>query len=101
MSIGPSARIKPPVVALIHQPENKPVGKVKRLLDAVSMMNVDVDVTNARVVFEKFKDGDDDVVDVAKTRRLKLLCVMQSPGPIDSNIAALGGGRGEGNERER
>ena len=53
------------------------------------MMNIDVDITHARVIFEKFQNGDDDVVDVTKSRRFELFRVMKTPGPVDRDVATL------------
>ena len=36
---------------------------------------------------QQFQDCDDDVVDVAEPRGLELLGVVQSAGPIDSDVA--------------
>ncbi len=38
---------------------------------------------------EKLEDGEHNVVDVAKTRRLVSSCVMQSTSPVDRNVALL------------
>ena len=73
-----------------------PVREVKRLLHAVSMMDVDIDVTNTRVIFEQFQDGDDDIVDVAKSGGLKFLGMMKTAGPVHGDITAL-----PGHEEER
>ena len=53
------------------------------------MMNIDVDITHARVIFEKFQNGDDDVVDVTKSRRFELFRVMKTTGPVDRDVATL------------
>ena len=42
------------------------VGGPEGLLDAVAMVDVDVDVEDARVVQEELQDGEDDVVNVAE-----------------------------------
>jgi copper chaperone CopZ len=52
-----------------------PVGQVEGFLDAVAVVDVDVDVQHPRVVFEQLQDGQHQVVDVAKPRRL---CASQA-----------------------
>ena len=58
-------------------------------MHTVSVMDVDIDVTNARMIFEQFQNGDDDVVDVTESRCLKLLGVMKTAGPVHGDITAL------------
>lgn len=41
------------------------------------------------VALEEFEDGEDDIVYIAKPRRLALLRMMQPPGPIDGDIMAM------------
>ena len=65
------------------------VGGVKGLLDAITVMDVYVDVNDALMIFKKFENGDDDVVDVAETRRLGLFGVMKSSGPVDGDVGLL------------
>lgn len=42
------------------------VGEVEGLLHSVPVVDVDVAIQDARVVFEEFEDGEDDVIDVAE-----------------------------------
>ena len=49
-----------------------PVGGVEGLLDAVPVVDVDVDVEDPLVVLEQLEDGQHDVVDVAETRGLSI-----------------------------
>ena len=62
------------------------VRQIESLLDAVTVVNVDVDVEDSREVFEKLIDGKDDVIDEAEATGLRLLGMMQTPGPIDGNV---------------
>ena len=50
------------------------------------MVDVDIDVKYARVVFEEFEYGEDEVVDVAETGRLALLRVVEASGPVNRNV---------------
>jgi hypothetical protein len=56
-----------------------PVGEVEGLLDAVPVVDVDVDVQHARVHLEQLQDGQHDVVHVAEARGLALLGVVHAP----------------------
>lgn len=59
------------------------VGGPEGLLDAVAVVDVDVDVEDARVVAEELQDGEDDVVDVAEAGCFGLFGVVQAAGPVD------------------
>jgi hypothetical protein len=52
------------------------VGEVERLLDAVAVVDVYVDVHDARVVLQKLQDRQHEVVDVTKAGGFALLRVM-------------------------
>ena len=41
------------------------------------------------MVFQKFEDGEDDVIDVTETGSLRLLGVVKTSGPVDGNVASL------------
>ncbi|CAD6888718.1 unnamed protein product, partial [Tilletia caries] len=56
------------------------------LLDPVAVVDVDVYVEDAGVDAEELEDAEDDVIDVAETRGLALLGVMESAGPIDADV---------------
>ena len=66
-----------------------PVGGVKGLFDTVAVVDVDIDVNHALMIFQKFENSDDDVVDVAKAGRFRLLGVMKSSGPVDGDVGLL------------
>lgn len=40
-------------------------------------------------LLEQLEDGEDDVVDVAETRGLGLLGVVESSGPVDGDVCLL------------
>jgi hypothetical protein len=65
------------------------IGGVESLLDAVSVVDVDVDVEHALVRLEELEDREDDVVDVAKARGFVLLGVVQAPRPVDDGVRLL------------
>ena len=41
------------------------------------------------MVLEQFKDGEDNVVDIAEAGGFALLCVMESSRPVDCNVRSL------------
>lgn len=43
------------------------IGRPKGLLDAITMVDVNIDVEDARVVQEELKDREDDVIYVAES----------------------------------
>ena len=59
------------------------------LTDAITMVDVDVEVQYARMVLEKLKNAEDDVVDVAEARRLGLLGVVHPARPVDRDVRLL------------
>lgn len=48
-----------------------------------------INVQNPVVAFKQFQDTNHNVVDVAESRGFELLGVVQTAGPVDSNIATL------------
>lgn len=65
------------------------IGRVERLLDAVAVVDVNVNVQDALVVLEQLEDGQDDVVGVAEPGRLGLLGVVEPAGPVDGYVRLL------------
>ena len=55
-----------------------PVGVVEGLLDAIAVVDVDVEVEHARVHLEQLEDAEDDIVDIAEPAGLYLLGVMEA-----------------------
>ena len=80
------ARAGEEVAELVERGRHDAVGRVEGLLDAVAVVDVDVDVQDARVVPQELEDGEDDVVDVAEARRLALLGVVEAAGPVDGDV---------------
>ena len=62
------------------------VGRPERLLDAVAVVAVDIDVEHAGDGAEELEDAEDDVVNVAEARGFALLCVVEATGPVDGNV---------------
>ncbi len=93
---GPSAREEDLFVVFVEGDTHDAVGRPEGLLDAVAVVDVDVDVQDARVVAEELEDGEDDVVDVAETRGFAFLGVVEAAGPVDGDVrlavAELAGG---------
>ncbi len=65
------------------------VGGPEGLLDAVAVVDVDVDVEDAGVVEEELEDGEDDVVDVAEARGFGFFGVVQTAGPVDGGVGLV------------
>ena len=61
---------------------------IEGLFDAITVVAVDVYVENARESAEEFKNREYDVIYIAKTRSLALLCVMEAASPVDSNVGS-------------
>ena len=55
------------------------------------MVDVDVDIQHAGMVEEQLQDGEHDVVDVAETRGLGFLGVVQPAGPVDGHLRLVRG----------
>ncbi|BAS98379.1 Os06g0583501, partial [Oryza sativa Japonica Group] len=53
------------------------------------MVDIDIHIENTLVVFEELEDGEDDVVDVAESRGLALLGVVEAAGPVDGDVVAV------------
>ena len=62
------------------------IGRVKGFLDAVAVVDVNVDVEHALVVFEELERCEYDVVDVAEAGCLALFGVMEAAGPVDADV---------------
>ena len=78
------------VPVLVKRNGHDAIGEIEGLLNAVAVVNVDVDVENARVPFQEFENGDDDVVHVAESGRFVLLRVVKSARPIDGDVRRVG-----------
>lgn len=77
------------LAVLVERHRHDPIRRVERLLDAVAVVNVDVDVKNALVVLEQLEDTEHNVVDVAEAGRLRLLGVVEAAAPVDADLRRL------------
>lgn len=75
------------VSVLVERHGHDSVRNVERLLHAVTVVHVNVNVQHARVVLEQLQNAQHDVVHVAEARPLRLLGMVQSARPVDGNIA--------------
>lgn len=50
------------------------------------MMDVYIYVQNSNMIFKKFKDPQNKVIDITKTRSLAFFGMMQTTRPIDSYV---------------
>mmetsp|Transcript_20578 Transcript_20578/g.48498 ORF Transcript_20578/g.48498 Transcript_20578/m.48498 type:complete len:426 (-) Transcript_20578:122-1399(-) len=71
---------------LVKGARHDAVRRVEGLLDAVSVVDVDVDVQDPLVLLEELQYRQDAVVDVAEPGGLRLLGVVQPPGPVDDDV---------------
>ena len=80
------ARAREVLAELVEGDGHHAVGGVEGLLDAVAVVDVDVDVQHALVVLEQLEDGEHDVVGIAEARRLALLGVVEPARPVDRDV---------------
>lgn len=108
ISISPKISCSREVLSiLVERDSHHTVCGVEGLLDSVSVVDVDVNVQHPLqsqdvellhknktkriylVVLEEFKNSKDNVVDIAESRCLALLGVMEASGPVDGNVRGL------------
>lgn len=65
------------------------VGRPECLLDAVAVVDVDVDVHDSRVVAEELQHAQDDVVHVTETAGLGLFGMVQAARPVDGDLGLI------------
>lgn len=70
--------------SVINTHRHDAVGEVERLLDAVAMVNVDVYIQHAMVLFQELQDGKNNVVDVAEAGSFCALGMVHASGPVES-----------------
>lgn len=68
-----------------------PIARIERLLDAVPMVHIDVDIEYAGVRAQELENAEDDVVNVAETGSFALFGVVQAAGPVYGDIGRIGG----------
>lgn len=65
------------------------IGQIKCFLNAIAMMNVDVNIQYTGMVFQQFQYRNHDVIHVTETGRFEFFRMMQTAGPIDTNITVI------------
>ena len=81
------ARAGKKVPVLVERHRHDPIRHVERFLDAVAVVDINVNIQHARVVLEQLQDAQHNVVHVAEARPLGLFRVVQSARPVDGNVA--------------
>lgn len=76
------------VAVLVKGDGHHAVRREEGLLDAVAVVDVDVQVEHASVHLEQLQDREHDVVDVAEAGRLGSLRVMQPARPVDRDVGS-------------
>mmetsp|Transcript_36157 Transcript_36157/g.116436 ORF Transcript_36157/g.116436 Transcript_36157/m.116436 type:complete len:332 (+) Transcript_36157:111-1106(+) len=79
---------KEEVAVLVKGDRHHAVRREEGLLDAVAVVDVDVQVEHASVHLEQLQDREYDVVDVAEAGRLGSLRVVQSARPVDRDVGS-------------
>mmetsp|Transcript_42954 Transcript_42954/g.124216 ORF Transcript_42954/g.124216 Transcript_42954/m.124216 type:complete len:207 (+) Transcript_42954:804-1424(+) len=62
------------------------IGGVECFFDTIAVVNINVNVKNAFVLFQKLQNGENAIVDVTESRSLSFLSVVQTSGPVDDNV---------------
>lgn len=81
----PCAREKVP--KLVKRDCHYSISGVKGLLNSITMVNINVNIQNSPVNFEKLEDTKNNVVDVTESRGFGLLGVVEAAGPIDGDVS--------------
>ena len=81
---GPGEEVVP---VLMERDSHHAVRRVEGLLDAVAVVDVDVEIQDTWVVLKQLEDAQHNVVHVAKSRRLGALRVVQAARPVDCHIS--------------
>ena len=75
------------VSILVKTDSHNAVGCVEGLLNTISVVYIDIDVQNPRVVLQQFENCKYEIINIAKSRGLSPFCVMQTPCPVDGDVA--------------
>jgi hypothetical protein len=70
----------------VERKSEHPVSRFEGLLHAIAVMDIDIDVQYTLVLGQQELYRNDDVVDVAESRRQILLGVMQATRPVDGYV---------------
>jgi len=82
LSTGPREEITKFVKAASHHS----VCRIECLLYSIPMMAVYVNVEDSGICSEKFKNGENNIVDETESRSFSFLRVMKTASPIDCNV---------------
>mmetsp|Transcript_50181 Transcript_50181/g.104707 ORF Transcript_50181/g.104707 Transcript_50181/m.104707 type:complete len:221 (+) Transcript_50181:1699-2361(+) len=77
------------VAILMKRDRHHPICRVEGFLDAITMVNINIDVKNTIMHFQQFQDSENNVIHEAKPACLALFCVVKATGPIDGNISLV------------
>mmetsp|Transcript_20115 Transcript_20115/g.43677 ORF Transcript_20115/g.43677 Transcript_20115/m.43677 type:complete len:263 (-) Transcript_20115:415-1203(-) len=81
------ARAWEEVSVLVQTERHDAVGAVKCLLDAITVMHVNVNIKHSCMNLEQFQYSQYDIINVTKSRCLAFLRVMQPSTPINGHVA--------------
>lgn len=62
---------------------------IESLFDAISVMDINIDIQHSLVVFEKFEYTQHNVINVTKSWCFRFFCMMKTAPPIDTNFRSL------------
>ena len=71
---------------LVQAQSHHSVRSIKCLFDSISMMDINVNVKNTIVFFEKLQNRQNAVIHITKARRLRLFGMVKPSRPIDGNV---------------
>ena len=74
------------VAEFVETASHYSVCRIECLLYSVSMMAVYVNVEDSGICSEKFKNGENNIVDETESRSFSFLRVMKTASPIDCNV---------------
>mmetsp|Transcript_33681 Transcript_33681/g.41280 ORF Transcript_33681/g.41280 Transcript_33681/m.41280 type:complete len:221 (+) Transcript_33681:474-1136(+) len=80
----PCTRKKVP--KLMQTKSHHAIGTIKSLLDAIPVMNVNINIQHPRMNLQQLQNRQHDIINITKPARLALLRVMQPTAPINRNI---------------
>lgn len=75
---------------LVYTAGHYTIRGVERLLDAVAVVAVNVDVEHARVGAQKLENTEDDIINVAEPGGFALFGVVQPASPVDGDVGCAG-----------
>ena len=82
---APAARVRP-IAVLVERHRHHSIGRIERLLHAIAMEHIDVDIQHPRVITQQLQDREHCVVDVAVATGLRGARVVHASRPVDGNV---------------